>query len=311
MNNGPPYYYDYINWARSQIQPSTVHVTNTGLSQFFQRYLLQKAISVFEWEMPESWESNYVLYVLYCWGYVGVFKTDTFGVIPQQCGLRGYNVQYQPTNIIVSNPLISGMVEPKIGTQCEILRLQPDYGGIWDLISFYADQMALVAESFGVNTLNSKLPYIFMARDQSTAQSFKKMYDQFASGQPCVVVDKKLFNTGETGEPNIQIQPIDAAPAKNISELLTAWKQIEIMFESLVGIPNVSSTKRERELTTELQANTLNTRTLASGWLQELQKSCRKINAMFGIGLSVDWRWKEMEGNNYAGDNGYYSPVQL
>ena len=53
--NGAPYYYDYMNAAVNQQMPSTVHVTNTGLSRFFIRYLLQKVISVFRWKLPETW----------------------------------------------------------------------------------------------------------------------------------------------------------------------------------------------------------------------------------------------------------------
>ena len=49
-----PYYYDYINKQNSTVKPSTVHIHNTGLSMFFKRYLLQRAISVFKWKLPET-----------------------------------------------------------------------------------------------------------------------------------------------------------------------------------------------------------------------------------------------------------------
>ena len=44
---GAPIFYDYQNAIISQTTPNTVHVKNVGLTRFFQRYLLQKAISVF------------------------------------------------------------------------------------------------------------------------------------------------------------------------------------------------------------------------------------------------------------------------
>ena len=45
--NGLPASYDYINFYNASMEPSTVHVKNTGLSNFFSRYLIQKAISAF------------------------------------------------------------------------------------------------------------------------------------------------------------------------------------------------------------------------------------------------------------------------
>ena len=59
MNSGAPYFYDYINAETSQVTPSTIHVRNTALSAFFRRYLFQKAMSVFKWNLPENWEENY------------------------------------------------------------------------------------------------------------------------------------------------------------------------------------------------------------------------------------------------------------
>ena len=108
---GIPTYYDHINVQNSQIQPSTVHCSNTGLQWYFQRYLLQRIISVYKWKLPESWAENYFEYVLYCWGYISVFETDKFGVIPQACGLMGYDVMYQPTNAVISNPLLNHDVD--------------------------------------------------------------------------------------------------------------------------------------------------------------------------------------------------------
>lgn len=166
MINGAPYYYKYINAETSQVTPSTVHVKDSGLCRYFTKYLLQKAMSVFEWDLPETWNKDYFLYVLYCWGYVAVINTDKFGVIPQGCGLKGYDVFYAPTHAVIANPLLSGILEPRIGTQCELLKLQPDFSGILDLVGHYAEQMALASQSVSVNLLNSKLSYVFTAKQR-------------------------------------------------------------------------------------------------------------------------------------------------
>ena len=75
---GAPTFYDHKNTVNSLLSPSTMHVHDTNLQWYFRRYLLQKAIAVFKWKMPESWAKNYVLYTLYCWGYFAVVNTDNF-----------------------------------------------------------------------------------------------------------------------------------------------------------------------------------------------------------------------------------------
>lgn len=244
---------------------------------------------MFSWDIPKTWAKNYMLYCLYIWGYVAIINTDKYGVIPQQCGLRGYNIFYQPTEAIIVNPLIRRTITPRIGVECALLRLQPDYTGIFDLVSYYGDQMALTAQSFGVNALNSKLAYFFMTDNSKLAQSLRKLYDNYAKGEPAVVADKKLFDDA-SGNPSYKFEQVNATDPQSLNNLLTVLKQLEIMFDNAVGIPNVSTTKRERELKDELASNFVNSRSLASSWLENLQETCREVSIMFHVNLSVDWR---------------------
>lgn len=286
--NTPPVYYDFANAWTSYNQPGTVHSQNTILVQYFRRYLLQKAISVFKWKLPDGWARNYFLYVLYCWGFLAIINTDKFGVIPQQCGLRGYNVYYQPTNAIITNPLLRGIREPEIGTECVLLRLQPDYGGVMDLVNYYAEELALASEAISVNLLNSKLAYVFTAQNKSTAESFKKLYDEIASGNPAVVQDKNLL--GDDGKPSWMPFAQNLAQTYIAGDLLTAMREIENQFCTDLGLPNANTNKKERLITDEVNANNVETYTRAAMWLEELQKGCEDASAMFGINLSVDWR---------------------
>ena len=221
-------------------------------------------------------------------------NTDRYGVIAQQCSLRGYNIFYQPRQVIIVNPLIRKTLEPIIGVNCTLLRLQPDYGGVWDIVSYYADQMALTAQSFGVNALNSKLAYFFLTDDSKLGQSLRKLYDNYSKGEPAVVADKRLFL--ENGEERYKFEQVQATEPGNLLDLLNVLKQLDIMFDNTIGLPNVSSTRRERELTTELAANNLNTRALASTWLEQLKKTVAETNDMFGISISVDWRFDDASG---------------
>ena len=283
-----PFYYDYKNARNSTINPSTVHVRDTGLQRYFARYLLQKTLSVFKWDMPKTWSRNYLLYTLYCWGYVAVINTDKFGVIPQQCTLGGFDVFYQPKFATVANPLLRGILNPVIGKQCELLRLQPDYGGVMDIVNFYADMLALSAETASTNLLNSKLAYEFASDGKAGAESFKKLYDQIASGEPAAYIDKNLYR--DDGTPTWNFFNQNLKETYIAGDILNDMRLWEMKFDNEIGIPTTNTTKKERLITDEANSAIEESRTKAQLWLDVLQESCRKINNMFGIRLWVDWR---------------------
>ena len=302
MINGAPYYYNYINAETSQVTPSTVHVKDSGLCRYFTKYLLQKAMSVFEWDLPETWNKDYFLYVLYCWGYVAVVNTDKFGVIPQGCGLKGYDAFYAPTHAVIANPLLSGILEPRIGTQCELLKLQPDFSGILDLVGHYAEQMTLASQSVSVNLLNSKLSYVFTAKTKALAESLKKMYDQIASGEPAVVIDSRLKNAAD-GEETWKAFEQNVGGNYIVTNLLADLRKIEAMFDTEIGIPNANTDKRERLIQDEVNANNIETYSKCAMWLENLQDACKRVNDMFGLSISVRWREIPMIGGGADGGN--------
>ena len=286
-----PYMYDYINAEVSQHSPSTVHTKNTELQRFFARYLLQKAMSVFKWDLPETWDRDYFLYVLYGIGYIAVINTDKYGVIPQQCGLDGYNIFYQPKRALVTNRLLKGLRRLDIGTQCTLIKLQPDYGSVMDLVGFYADMMALTAETAGVNLVNSRLSYVFFGKNKNTAESQKKLFDRVASGEPATFVDTALYDV-QSGNPSWI--PFQQNVGQNYiaGDALADLRKWEMMFDTDVGIPNANTDKKERLISDEVNANNVEVTSKADLWLDQLQKSFAQTSKMFGIKLGVEWRNK-------------------
>lgn len=286
-----PYMYDYINAEVSQHSPSTVHTKNTELQRFFARYLLQKAMSVFKWDLPETWDRDYFLYVLYGIGYIAVLNTDKYGVIPQQCGLDGYNIFYQPKRALVTNPLLKGLRSLDIGTQCTLIKLQPDYGSVMDLVGFYADMMALTAETAGVNLVNSRLSYVFFGKNKNTAESQKKLFDRVASGEPATFVDTALYDV-QSGNPSWI--PFQQNVGQNYiaGDALADLRKWEMMFDTDIGIPNANTDKKERLISDEVNANNVEVTSKADLWLDQLQKSFAQTSKMFGVKLGVEWRNK-------------------
>ena len=303
--NNPPYSSYEENLYNSNISPSTVHVNNTKLRMYFQKYLLQKAISVFKWKnLPEDWDEDYFKYTLYGLGYIAVLNTKSFGVICQGGALGGYNLYYRPSYIIVTNPLIKESITAYINKDCAVIKLQPDYSSIMDIVSYYADQMALGAEALGMNLVNVKTGVVFPADDKALAESYKKMFDKINSGDPAVVVGKKLFD--QEGKP--AWFPFVQNMKQNYiaSDILSDMRKIEAMYDTDIGIPNANTSKAERLIVDEVNANNVETAAKCELWLESIRKGVKKANEFYGLNISVDWRvdpktdikdnWSDREG---------------
>lgn len=289
FNSNVPYLADYATSETQQL--NMLASVNDTYTWMFSRYLLQKAISVFEWRIPKNWNKDYFLYVLYCFGRVAIINTDKYGAIPQACGLMGYNVFYQPTNAIITNPLLTGTLQPRIGSECIVLKLQPDYGGIMDMVLYYANQLAACAQAIGVNLINSKTALVFFAKNKAQASSFEKAFDQLADGKPAIVIDKTLLKDDGTKAWESFVN--DVRSNYIVGDVVSDMRKIMANFDTEIGIPNANTDKRERLITDEVNANNIETYSKCALWLEELQDHVARARDMFGLSpdeFSVDWR---------------------
>ena len=285
-----PFFYDYQNTIDSSRQPANMHVLANDTGQFYQRYLLKKALSVFKWTLPEWWDENYFLYTLYCRGYVAIFDSGKFGVIPQGCGLQGYNVFYRPKRVIIANPLLTTL-EREIDVDCVLMQLQPDYMGILDLCSHYAEKMALASSAINQNLWSTRLATVFFAENDAEQQAVKKAYDRMTSGDPMVVVRKNLRD--ENGNLKYEIFNRDVKNSYVISDLIADLRKIEAEFDTRIGIPNANTDKRERLITDEVNANNVETTILSDMWMDSIQDAIKKTKAMFDVEIKCERRYQD------------------
>ena len=289
-----PTSYDYINVYNHQYRPSTIHVKETGLSWYFKRYLIQKIISVFKFEgIPENWATDYFLYTLFVFGYCAVINTNKYGIIPQHCTLSGYNIYYRPNRAIITNPLFKRTIEARIGKDTELVRMSPDWCGVWDIVEYYADLMALTSETIATNLINSKFSYVFAAEDKTSAESLKKLYDQIASGEPAAFADKKLFN--DDGSPSWIVFTQNLKQNYIAGDLLEDLAKIDSRFNTEIGIPNVNIAKASGVGAAEVMANNIDTQSKVNLWLDTIRESLEKVNDMFGLNISVSLRFDNEE----------------
>ena len=287
----PPYGYQYMNYVLSRFNPSAIHTKDTALFNYYVRYLFEKIISVYRFtNLPDDWAENYFKYVLFGYGYISVFDDDRFGVIPQECTLSdNHTIFYQPRYAIITNPVFSNSKILEIGTECEIIKLQPDYGSVMDIVGTYADLLAVALETANINLMNSKASYIFMAQNKAQAETYKKLYDELAAGKPFAIVDKNLMN--EDGSKNWDFFSQNVGQNYITDRILNDMKSIEDQFNTKIGIPTANTQTRERLITSEVHANDIDTEALVNVWLETMQNDIDRVNARYGLNIDVEYRY--------------------
>lgn len=204
---------------------------------------------------------------------------------------------------MITNPLLKETITANIDIDCAVIKLQPDYSSIMDIVGYYADQLALSAEALGMNMVNVKSGVVFGAQDKTQAQSYKKMFDKMQNGDPAVFIDKNLLD--DAGKPNWYPFVQNMKEQYIADSILSDMRKIEAMFDTDIGIPNANTDKKERLVTDEINANNVETATRCELWLDSIRKGIDKANAMFNLSLSVDWRVnpKTEIADNWKGDN--------
>lgn len=295
-NGGAPYFYDYQNERTALRDPDTIRVRDTTIFWYYSKYYLQKAISVFKIRLPREWNSDFLLHVLFENGYFAVFDSNLagkdFGTVALNCTLSGYDLYYQPANAVIVNPSLPDGATLRIGKQCELVKLQPNYSGILDIVYRYAELMCLAHETLRSNVAASKLSYIFSAADKACAETFKKLMDDVASGEIAVATGDKLYTADgkqrwDTFSPNLGGNFI--AP-----EIAVLMRKIDAMFDAEVGIPNANTEKRERLNVDEVNANNVATFCKAALWKDTIEAGFERVNEHYGASLSapltIEWR---------------------
>ena len=279
-----PLNYQQINIAAGTNNPSSVKAYNNKSFAYWERSLFQRIQSVIDWTLPEAWEGktrDFFLYCLFKYGYLAVSENAEFGYFFQPCGVSGYNFYYQPTDVIISSPLYQATL--KIGTECELLKLTPDYSGAWDIIWYFAEKLSLLDNAINMSLINCKIPFILGAKNKAIAQALKKILDQVNKGEPAVFYDSTLMNDPKDKDTPFQLLEI----IKNPKDFYITDKQLQDFqgvlneFDAEIGIPGLPYQKKERMVAQEATMRTYDGCARSQTWINTLTSSIAEIKKLY------------------------------
>lgn len=268
-------YTDFFN-----LQPSQVKGRANTAVEYHKRYLYNKIYSLFDFTIPTEWDLNWFRFWLFRYGSIAVLYTKEFGWVAQPYGVTELNVYYNPKKILVNNQFISnktGIVD----VNCGIVHLFDDFFGIDDLVTKYAEMLAQIDKDININLMNANVSLVYEAESKKEADAIKEAYGTATTGMPLVTINRDLMNSKKL------TSLIDVGANYIVDKLLNARRTIINAFLTEVGINNANAEKKERLITSEVNANNDETESIVSVMYGNIKTSMEKINTISDLKLDV------------------------
>lgn len=295
-----PLNYSQISNIEGRINPSMVKYCDSATFAYWQRSLFQRAISTIEFKnLPEKWEGNtkdFFYWCIFSYGHVGVFNEKKFGGICFQPGnFYGFDFYYQPTEYIVANPKLSKRF--KIHENCEIIKLTPDFRGIWDIITYYSMMLSMLDTGINMSIINNKFAFVLGAKNKAAAETLKKIFDKINAGEPATIFDS---NNLLPNDPTTKEEPWNFLERTNLKQSYLTTDQlmdrstILAAFDAEIGITTLPYNKKERLVTAEANSRNEDATARLMVWKETLESSLKLVNQMFNTNISISMRYEEM-----------------
>ena len=306
-----PLNYEQINVQAGTYFPSQIHTWNTASFKLWERALFQRACSTLILKLPEIWKENKALmyWCLFAYGFVGCGELPEIGKWFNPGTFKGFDFYYRPTTFILTNPYYgqSGISkEMEIGKDCQIIKLSPDFRGVFDVITFYAEKIACIDTAINTAIINSKFAYVVGAKNKAAAEVLKTLFDRVNRGEPAVFFDKKMANDGvDKEEPWQALFRDNLKQSYIVTDLLRDFQTLINDFDTEVGIPTLPYEKKERLVTDEARSKEIDATSRSIIWYDTLKDSFELANEFLGLTgedkLTVTLRYSIEETNEKGG----------
>ena len=281
----------YYNYGGMYLAPPFVNNQPNASMDYWQRSLLQRLTAMIDFEgLPQTgpdqygWDKDALKYALFMLGYQVVFRSKTYGVVVQPGTLSGYSLQFQPSDVMVSTPYFQFTEPLKLGINAELIKLCPDYYGLFDTITKYSAELKEIDTSIRSAARNSRLAYALIAAGDKGARTLQAVREKIINGDD-VIIDEKIMRDKVNPEQPPWFQ-FDRDLKSNyiLGDLLEARRNTLVDFYREIGVRMLDD-KKERMISAEVDAGNAETFIRSEVWIETLKESCDKVNEMFGTNI--------------------------
>lgn len=243
--------------------------------------LTEIAINVYEWHnLPETVDERFLELALFSNGTAVFFEDDVAGYLALQTmyggqldvyripdmrtayAVNGYNRKLSAENsVLIFN---NYMRSPSLAT-----------------IELFSRRLAELERTIDVNVKSQKTP-VLVKCDEKQRLTLKNLYAKYDGNAPVIFGEKDVDLSGVTA--------INTNAPYVADKLQILKKQIWNEALTYLGVESANTEKKERLVTDEVTSNLGNVETQRYIKLNARRQACRKINTMFGLDISVDFR---------------------
>ena len=249
----------------------------------YMRRLCELSMSMFEWKgLPETADARYLELALFLNGSALAFKDDVIGFITLDNLSNGsFAIYGEPVSrrafsryTSYNSPILNK--DNSVIIWNNYLRIPSVQDALW-----YANRLWELDSTIDVNAKAQKTPVLIQC-DEKQKLVLENVYKEYDGNSPVIFGDKNL---------DIRGFGVLKTDAPYVSDKLYELKN-QIWNEALtyLGIANVNYQKKERLISDEVLRSQGGTIASRFSRLTMRQQACDKINKMFGLDVSVEYR---------------------
>lgn len=255
-------------------------LNNRTYLQYYYR-LLELAINMYEWKnLPPTVDERFLELTLFSDGMAVFFRDEILGELCLQCMIGGeldvYRIPIDRTAYATN-----GYQARLDATNSVIIFNNYTHTNSMLDVEMYARRLYEIERTIDVNVKAQKTPLIIRATENQRL-TIKNLYMQYDGNEPFIFGDKNLDMDG------IKVLKTDAP---YVADKLNILKR-QIWNEALtyLGIENSNTEKKERLVSDEVITNLGGVEAQRFCRLNARRQAAKKINEMFGLNISVDFR---------------------
>lgn len=249
---------------------------NTKIKELSDNYC-----SRFIWSgQSEQLTSERIEYNILSHGYIVYFNDPMRGELLLPANITGYNVYNEPNSIMATGLGYTYQVNIK---DCCLYVDSIQGEPFMTIMQEYAIKMTKLNTLIEEHMQQLKHPYVFGCTEETKLQAKMLFAKLKKKDVEPLFLDKTLEQTQQVG-----INALDLRVPYMLTDLLNDLQTLENKYNTLIGMNNANTTKRERLITDEVNSNNEIIKYNIEKELKKRQMFCDKVNKKFNTNLSVE-----------------------
>lgn len=249
--------------------------------QYYNR-LMELSMSMFEWKnLPDTVDERYLELGLFSSGCMIFFKDDVIGELALNMTYQGgFDIYGEPTRRRAYSRYNQFQTTLDKDNSVIIWNNMLRTNSALD-VQMFAYRLYNLDRIVDINANAQKTP-VLITCDEKQKLTMKNLYIQYEGNYPVIFGDSNL---------DIKSLSVLKTDAPFVSDKIYDLK-VKIWNEALtyLGISNINTTKKERMITDEVIRNQGGTIASRYSRLESRRRAVKKINKMFGLNITVDYR---------------------